>query len=772
MMARSGTASVGRSPIDAAPPLEMWAGVECTINRVRNRYRDQLALAGTYQRLDDIDRLADLGVRSVRWPVLWERHLENEAAWQVSDRAMETFHRHGIQPIIGLVHHGSGPLGTDLLDDGFADGLAGFASRVALRYPWVTRFTPVNEPLTTARFAALYGLWYPHAKHDAAFIRATVNQILATQRAMAAIQRVTPHAELVATEDLGYTHSSSLLRYQAAFENERRWLTFDLLNGRVDRNHSLWTFLCRLAPVRSRLAEIVSAASNPALRPAIHGINHYLTSERFLDETLRLYPRRTWGGNGRHRYADVEAVRVLRDGPLGPQRIIEQACRRYDTPVAITEAHLACTREQQMLWLHEVWTAALAARARGHDVRAVTAWSALGAFDWRSLLTRNEGAYESGLFDVRAPEPRPTALVPMVRALATTGEYDHPALDSEAWWSCISRLAYPPHRGTTQRESIDVPRAPRRRSSRPLLIAGGNGTLGVAFGHLARERGLPHVRLGRRELDITDELSIARWLKTVRPWAVVNSAGWVRVDDAEHDPDGCMRDNSYGAELLARACADAGIPLVAFSSDLVFGGDAERAHDGARPFVESDPVDPCNVYGRSKVDAERRVLDALPGALVVRSSAFFGDWDDWNFVSRTLAALHEGHRAFAPMDSVVSPTYVTDLVHGALDLLIDGESGIWHVANAGAVSWLELAQRAAEHAGIDPAGVEGCQSADIGWVAPRPTFSALSSERATLLPTLDEALKRYARSRAWKRVARAHGDALAARAAESTLSMR
>ena len=100
-----------------------------------------------------------------------------------------------------------------------------------------------------------------------------------------------PHAELVATEDLGYTHSTPLLRYQAAFENERRWLTFDLLNGRVDRHHPLWSYLCRVAPMRSRLLEIADAAADKPLRPAIHGINHYLTSERFLDTTRRHYPR-------------------------------------------------------------------------------------------------------------------------------------------------------------------------------------------------------------------------------------------------------------------------------------------------------------------------------------------------------------------------------------------------------------------------------------------------------------------------------------------------
>ncbi|MES2522502.1 MAG: family 1 glycosylhydrolase [Gemmatimonadota bacterium] len=777
MMRFSGGASSG-TPGDALPPLEMWAGMECTINRVRGRYRDQLAMSGHYDRPDDVERLADLGVRAVRWPVLWERHLDSESAWRITDRAMEVFRRRGIDPIVGLVHHGSGPLGTNLLDEGFPDALAAFAARVATRYPWVRRFTPVNEPLTTARFSALYGLWYPHARNAAAFIRATVIQTRATQKAMAAIRQVTPGAELVATEDLGYTHSSSSLRYQAAFENERRWLTFDLLNGVVDRNHSLWGYLTRSAPVREPLAAIADAAADPAARPAIHGINHYLTSERFLDEQTRLYPRRTVGGNGRHRYADVEAVRVLRDGPLGPQRLMEQTCSRYNTPVAVTEAHLACTREQQMLWLHEVWTAAQAARARGHDVRAVTAWSVFGATDWRSLLTKSEGAYESGVYDLRAPEPRATALVPMVRSLAATGHYDHPVLAAESWWKRTDRLTYPPHRGTTPRVSVDAGMirttgVPRTISPRPLLITGGSGTLGVAMGRLAKERGLRHIRTGRQDLDITDESVITEWIDSTRPWAVVNTAGWVRVDDAEHDPDACMRSNVEGAECLARVCARAGIPFVTFSSDLVFGGESA---DTPRPLVESDRVDPLNVYGRSKVEAERRVLAASPDALVVRSSAFFGDWDDWNFVSRTLAALHAGNRAVAPVDAVVSPTYVTDLGHAVLDLLIDRASGVWHVANAGAFTWHELAQRAAERAGFDPERVDPCQGVDIGWSAPRPAYAALTSERATLLGPLDDALARYARSRAWERVARTYPDAFSHKfthkPAAATLSVR
>jgi dTDP-4-dehydrorhamnose reductase len=78
----------------------------------------------------------------------------------------------GIEPIVGFVHHGSGPAGTHLLDPAFGAGLAAYAGAFAERYPWIRRYTPINEPLTTARFSALYGVWYPHLRDDRAFVTA------------------------------------------------------------------------------------------------------------------------------------------------------------------------------------------------------------------------------------------------------------------------------------------------------------------------------------------------------------------------------------------------------------------------------------------------------------------------------------------------------------------------------------------------------------------------------------------------------------------------
>jgi dTDP-4-dehydrorhamnose reductase len=220
-----------------AAPLELWGGVECTIVRLGDVFRDQTAETGHLHRRADMDLIADLGVTTVRYPILWEAiapDRPDECDWAWTDERLAMLRERGIEVIGGLTHHGSGPRYTDLLDPEYPRKLAAFAAKAAARYPWIEQWTPVNEPLTTARFSALYGHWYPHRKDNAAFLRALVNECKATLEAMRAIRRVVPGAKLVQTEDLGKCYSTAPLRYQAKFENERRWLSLDLLCGRVD----------------------------------------------------------------------------------------------------------------------------------------------------------------------------------------------------------------------------------------------------------------------------------------------------------------------------------------------------------------------------------------------------------------------------------------------------------------------------------------------------------------------------------------------------------
>ena len=717
--------SVVKRESTSLPPLALWVGPEPTVNRVGDGYCDQLHKTGFSDRIEDLDRLASLGATRVRFPVLWERTERSPGVfdWAWADARMARLRALGLSPVVGLLHHGSGPRHTSLLDPGFALKLSAFARAVAKRYPWVDAYTPVNEPLTTARFSTLYGLWYPHEANDRTFVAALLNQLSAVELAMREVRAVNPHAELVQTEDLAYTSGTWPLRYQVNFDNHRRWLTFDLLLGRVDRRHSLRTYLIEAGADEALLDRWVEQP----VSPDVLGLNIYITSQRFLDHRIDRYPACRAGSNGRHCYVDLEAVRVVGASMNGFEARLREVAGRYRLPLALTEVHLGCTREEQMRWLLEAWNAAVAVRADGVDVRAVTAWAAFGAYDWDSLLTRQHGRYEPGLWDVRSLQPRPTGLARLTTELAAGLTPSHPVLQGAGWWRRSMRHLHAPH-GEVEAQAT---------SGQPLLITGATGTLGQAFARLCEERGLSYRLTSRSELDVCSAVSVRQALERWRPWAVINTAGYVRVDEAEHDPRQ-WRENALGPIVLGRVCGQREVRLVQFSSDLVFDG-MQRW-----PYRESDATRPLNAYGLAKQHADR-VLSRRTDALVIRSAAFFGPWDRHNFVTQGLERLSRGECWTAAVDQIVSPTYVPDLVHASLDLLIDGERGLWHVVNHGAVSWYRLACMAAEASGFLTRHVR--PATDLPASARRPAYSVLASERAQLTQRIEDALQRYVMDR-------------------------
>lgn len=706
----------------AAPGLELWGGVECTVVRIGDNYRDQVLETGHSKRMADIDAIAKLGIKAIRYPIVWETvSPDGPGAFDFSwhDKRLNRLRELGIRVIGGLVHHGSGPRYTNLLDPNFPKLVADYAHHAARRYPWIDCWTPVNEPLTTARFSCLYGHWYPHHQSLQSMLLALVHECDGTALAMRAIREVNPDAQLMVTEDLGKTFATDPLAYQAEHENERRWLSLDLLTGRVRPDHPFHDSLVEAGASQEALGRLAAGLGTPDLV----GINHYLTSERFLDHRTGRYPQIEKGSNGIDSYVDLEAVRMFHlRREVGPAKRLREAWERYGLPMVISEVHHGCTREEQVRWFTEVWTAAERERTRGVDIRAVTLWAMFGAVDWRSLLTRRDGSYDVGAFDTRSEEPRPTLVAKAARQLGQGQRFDHPVLDLPGWWRrpgrCHGRLRY----DTLPRNCA---------MARPILITGATGTLGRAFSRICAHRGLAHVLTSRSELNITNAASIAAAIDRYSPWAIINAAGFVRTWEADARFDECLAINAIGPEFLGRACKAAGIPLVTFSSDLVFDGKL------GRPYAEPDKPAPSSAYGRSKAEAEARLTAVDADALIIRTSAFFGPWDRYSFPFATIEKLKRGEEVVASDRIYVSPTYVPDLVHATLDLLVDGERGIWHLTNQGAVSWHELAGEAARAARLDRRLIVRASDEE------EPVDTSLTSTRGLLLRPFDQAFRDF-----------------------------
>ncbi|HET9432926.1 MAG TPA: family 1 glycosylhydrolase, partial [Chitinophagaceae bacterium] len=350
--------------------------------------------------------------------------------------------------------------------------------------------------------------------------------------------KINPKAKLVQTEDLSKTHSTVLLSYQADFENERRWLTYDLLCGKVDQQHFFWNYFVSMGIDISDLGFFLE---NPC-PPDIIGFNYYVTSERYLDEKIENYHCTAHGGNSKHKYADVEAVRVIE--LAGLDVLLKEAWTRYKLPLAITENHLSCTREEQMRWFKETWESCCNLKKQGIDIKAVTVWSLLGAFDWNSLLTCDNNYYESGAFDITTKTIRKTALGKMVKAIATTGEYSHPVLVAKGWW----------HKKKNENQIMKT-----AKKENQLLIIGRNGTLGSALMKICEHRTIPYVALSRNDLDISNERQVRAVIDEYRPWGVINTAGYVKVDEAETYYNECFSVNTIAPGILAKTCNIRGI---------------------------------------------------------------------------------------------------------------------------------------------------------------------------------------------------------------------
>jgi dTDP-4-dehydrorhamnose reductase len=416
------------------------------------------------------------------------------------------------------------------------------------------------------------------------------------------------------------------------------------------------------------------------------------------------------------------------DEETGVGVLLKEAWERYQSPMALTEVHLHCHREEQLRWYQYILRTATTLKEKGINILAITSWALLGSYGWNNILREPGGEYEPGAFDLRGGDLRPTALAKYI-AKNAVNHIAHQHLSIEkGWWQREDRLLY-------YKDNCKVKRIPS--STAPVLIIGKNGTLGKAFARVCQDRFINHSLLSRQDCDISRVEDIDAIIDRFKPWAIINAAGFVRVDDAEREIDACFRDNSTGPKNLALACHRQGIQLVNFSSDLVFDGTKPS------PYLENDLPNPLNIYGQSKKQSEEILQKTCPSSLIIRTSAFFSPWDEFNFAYFIQNKLVQKEPVKIANDLFVSPTYVPHLVNATLDILIDGENDIWHLANKGAISWSEWGYLVADRLRLDRSLIQPLKASEIGFEARRPRNSVLGSHKGNLLSTFESALEEY-----------------------------
>lgn len=225
------------------------------------------------------------------------------------------------------------------------------------------------------------------------------------------------------------------------------------------------------------------------------------------------------------------------------------------------------------------------------------------------------------------------------------------------------------------------------------VVTGSSGQLVLSLAELARGRtGLEIIRLGRPQFDLTDIGTIARTIEAAKPDIIVSAAAYTAVDQAEHEPETAFAVNAAGPAELARVADMLGVPIIHISTDYVFDGCKSA------PYVETDPVAPLGIYGRSKMEGERLVAAGAENHVILRTAWVYSPFGK-NFLRTMLKLAANQHELRIVDDQVGNPTSALDLADALLKIgqnLLTAEDpllrGLFHIAGADEASWAEFAR--------------------------------------------------------------------------------
>lgn len=273
-----------------------------------------------------------------------------------------------------------------------------------------------------------------------------------------------------------------------------------------------------------------------------------------------------------------------------------------------------------------------------------------------------------------------------------------------------------------------------------ILITGGSGMLGRA---LVREWTGHAVLfpLSSAQLDLRDAAAVGDAVRRLGPSVILHTAAYTNVDGAEAAPDDAAAVNDRGTAHLAVAAATCGATLVYVSTDYVFDGEKRS------PYLEEDPTNPVNVYGRTKLAGEGHTR-GVPSHLIVRTQGLFGDGK--SFVASILAAAAAGRSISVVDDITTGVTSTMDLARALRHLVERRALGTFHVANLGPVVWHDFARAILDEAGRADVPVARTSAASSGRAARRPPWSYLDTSRyaaatGQAMPPWRDALRRHLR---------------------------
>jgi dTDP-4-dehydrorhamnose reductase len=254
-----------------------------------------------------------------------------------------------------------------------------------------------------------------------------------------------------------------------------------------------------------------------------------------------------------------------------------------------------------------------------------------------------------------------------------------------------------------------------------ILVMGHRGMLGS---DLVEVLGRDHEVVGvdAAEFDISSPGECSRVVADVAPDAVVNAAAYTDVDGCESNRDLCFAVNADGVRNVALACRGRKTKIIHYSTDYVFDGTK------GEPYLEDDPCRPINVYGESKREGEKALIETAEDYVLIRTAWLYGRQGK-NFVKAILAKARDEGKLRVVDDQVGSPTFSLDLA-GATKLLIEQDCrGTYHVTNRGTCSWYQFARKIVEVAQIPDVDIKPIQSHEINRKAKRPACSVLSNRR-------------------------------------------